>query len=62
MLIDSFKCEPSIGGYHGRTLLHIACSVGHVHLVKILILKYKADVNTQDDQNHTPLQVADVVR
>ena len=58
MLINEFQCDPNVRGYLGRTLLHSACSGGNVSLVKTLIVEHKADINAQDDQNHTPLQVA----
>ena len=42
----------------GKPLLHNACEGGNVSLVQHLISKYKADINTRDNQNNTPLHVA----
>ncbi len=42
----------------GRMLLHSACSVGNLSLVRKLICEHNADVNAKDDQGNTPLDVA----
>ena len=39
-------------------LLCVACGKGHTHLVKTLVVKYKANVNAQDHKNNTPLILA----
>jgi len=44
-------------GLDGRTPLHYAADVGNFDMVKIL-LKYGADVHTQDVKGRTPLQLA----
>ena len=45
-------------GYRGRSLLHQACCSGSVSLVQTLIREHKSNVNTRDDNNDTPLNVA----
>ena len=55
VLIEEFDCDTSV---NGALLLHIACSRGSVNLVRMLMLKCKADINARDNQNNTPLHVA----
>ena len=54
-LLTEFNCDPNIKGWKGRSLLHNACQGGNVSLVKSLLLKYKADIN---DDNDAPIHVA----
>ena len=44
--------------FQGNTVLHIACSVGNVGLVKVLVNEFGADVNVCDGNMNTPLHVA----
>src|SRR5438309_11637489 len=39
----------------GRTLLHRAASNGHLEIVKLLVVEFKADVNAKDTRRRTPL-------
>ncbi len=39
----------------GRTLLHWASSGGHLDMVELLLTTYKADPNTADEEQWTPL-------
>ena len=58
-LINEFGCDPKdVIGDNGETLLHIACEVGNVNLVKCLIHKHKADVKARDYGNQTPIDAA----
>lgn len=46
--------------YDGRSGLHVAAAAGHLHVVVYLANQTHANINVQDNFNHTPL--ADAVR
>ncbi|KAF9184573.1 hypothetical protein BGZ51_003285 [Haplosporangium sp. Z 767] len=42
------------GDWEGRTPLHIACSAGHIEVIRFLLL-HGASIHVRDRLNHTPL-------
>jgi ankyrin repeat protein len=57
-LLDQDGVNVNIKGYHGRTVLHLACTrINYLPLFvfKCLIESKRADVNVQDDKKNTPL-------
>ncbi len=54
VLCQGGNCNLSIADYDGRTPLHVACSEGHLELVRYL-LSHGASVHVRDRFNHTPL-------
>ena len=57
-LITNYKCPIDCRNNSKQTPLHIACSKGHLRVVKMLVSKHKADLNARDKQNNTPLNDA----
>ena len=58
-LINEFSCSTSVKeGRSGRTLLHSACEGGCLNLIRTLIRDHNADIDAQDDNKDTPLQLA----
>ena len=59
-LIDDFKCCPAIKGSDGTTILHQACSAGHVELAEVLLTRYNQSLDpmSADDHGNTPLHHA----
>lgn len=55
-LIKDFDCNPEVRGNSDRSLLHMACAKGNIHLVQTPI--YNADINTRDYDNKTPFHAA----
>ena len=51
-------CSTNVKGQSGKSALHLACERGSVSLVRTLVHDYKADLNSQDSSNNTPLHVA----
>ena len=41
-----------------QSLLHLACSSGHLDMVKMLVSEYEADLYARDENNDTPLHRA----
>ena len=59
MLITEFKCDPTIKGYQGRSLLHFASSTKNIGLIETLIQRYRLDPITDLDAcGFTPLHIA----
>jgi len=42
----------------GQNPLYVACHLGFLHILKILVFEGKADVNIQDNRGGTPLKMA----
>ena len=57
-LINEFGCNPSVKGFHDRTLLHHACNRGHLELIDMLISKFNNDPLARDKDGDTPLHIA----
>ena len=58
-LIEEFKCSPNVEVSNGRTLLHLACSAGHVELTEMLLTrKYNLNPLSGDSNGSTPLHLA----
>lgn len=49
----------SLADYDGRTLLHLACSEGHMAIVKYLVKIHHADMLVMDRWGGTPLSDAE---
>ena len=58
MLLEEFGCDSNIRGYSGRTLVHQACSKGHLHVVNMLVKEFSLTVNSEDEKKKTPLHWA----
>lgn len=52
------KYDPNTRYSGDQTLLHIACSVGHVSIARTLIHDYGTDLDARDVQLNTPLALA----
>ena len=56
MLIN--ELDLSTEAHKDRSLLHVACEVGNVELVRALVRQGNADVTARDKEGNTPLHVA----
>ena len=56
--LEGQSYNPKQNGYNGRTLLHCACSSGHLDIVKYLIDVHQLDLLSEDDSCKTPLHLA----
>jgi ankyrin repeat protein len=54
-LLNDGKIDVNILDDRKSSLLHLCCGKGWVEASKVLILKYKADVNIKDECGNTPL-------
>ena len=57
-LLHDGQCSLQLRDNNGWTVLHHACSGTNIDLVQILIRQHQLDVNVQDYDNDTPLNVA----
>ena len=57
-LLDEFHCSPTIKGFKGKSLLHLASGAGHVELAEMLLIQYKLNPLSVDDNGDTPLHLA----
>ena len=58
LVVTTCKYDSTTRYVGDQTLLHIACSIGHLNLARILIKVYGADPNTPDGDDNTALSVA----
>ena len=58
LIISEFKCSPHANLKLGRSPFHIACSSGHLDVVKNMISEYGCDVMALDSNGSTPLHIA----
>ena len=58
LIISEFKCSPNANLKLGRTPFHIACSSGHLDVVKDMVSESGCDVMALDSNGSTPLHVA----
>ena len=56
MLFSEFRSSLNIP--KDRSVLHVACDMGNVGLVRALMQENKADVTARDDEGNTPVHVA----
>ena len=54
MLVQELGCDPNVRGFKGRTLLHHACSKGHLHVVNMCVQEFNLAVNSEDEEKSTP--------
>ena len=54
-LVLSNHCDPrDICNEHKETLLHVACRLGHLNIVRILVEVYQCSVSKCDNHNYSP--------
>ena len=58
LLINEFRCDITVTGFQGRSVLHSACESSNTSLVRTLIRNCKADINARDDDNNLPIHIA----
>lgn len=57
MLIEEMGCDVNVTS-QSRYFLHSSCQGCTVNLVRILINKYRFDINARDEKNNTPVHLA----
>ncbi len=59
-LLDERSSNISVdqANYHGTTVLHCACSGGHLRIVENLLMKYNASTTARDSKMNLPLHLA----
>ena len=55
MILCDNGANPNVKGFNDNTPLHSAAYFGHLHMVRVLLLEYKADVNARKHTGETPL-------
>ena len=57
-VLITYGCPVDIKNSKNETPLHLACSKGHLGLIRTLLTQHKADLNARNENNDTPLHTA----
>jgi ankyrin repeat protein len=57
-LTTELGCSSEVTGFHGVSLLHLACFSGSIKLAEVLITDFGVDIVSVDDSGNTPLHMA----